>query len=97
MLGLNLLTKIKKSTISKLITNRLEMSIVSINGNEDKKYIKEYIKKMPARDSLELRRYMLENEPGMDFEVEVQRPVSLGGGSFKTFLPWDDTVFYHIS
>lgn len=87
----------KKSTISKLITNRLEMSIVSINGNEDKKYIKEYIKKMPARDSLELRRYMLENEPGMDFEVEVQRPVSLGGGSFKTFLPWDDTVFYHIS
>jgi len=87
----------KKSTISKLITNRLEISIVSINGNEDKKYIKEYIKKMPARDSLELRRYMLENEPGMDFEVEVQRPVSLGGGSFKTFLPWDDTVFYHIS
>lgn len=87
----------KKSTISKLITNRLEMSIVSINGNEDKKFIKEYIKKMPARDSLELRRYMLENEPGMDFEVEVQRPVSLGGGSFKTFLPWDDTVFYHIS
>ena len=87
----------KKSTISKLITNRLEMSIVSINGNEDKKYIKEYIKKMPARDSLELRRYMLENEPGMDFEVEVQRPVSLGGGSFKTFLPWDDTIFYHIS
>lgn len=87
----------KKSTISKLITNRLEISIVSINGNEDKKFIKEYIKKMPARDSLELRRYMLENEPGMDFEVEVQRPVSLGGGSFKTFLPWDDTVFYHIS
>jgi len=87
----------KKSTISKLITNRLEISIVSINGNEDKKFIKEYIKKMPARDSLELRRYMLENEPGMDFEVEVQRPVSLGGGSFKTFLPWDDTIFYHIS
>jgi hypothetical protein len=52
---------------------------------------------MPANDSLKLRRYILENEPGLDFEVEIQRPESLGGGSFKTFLEWNDTVFFNIA
>ena len=52
---------------------------------------------MPARDALMLRRYIIENEPGIDFEITVQRPESLGGGSFKTFLNWDDTVFLNIS
>ena len=51
---------------------------------------------MGTRDSLEFRRYFLENEPGVDFEIEVERPENLGGGSFKTFLEWDDTVFLNI-
>jgi hypothetical protein len=82
---------------SKMITNRLELSIMSINGNSDRKFIAKYVKNMGAKDSLMLRRYILENEPGIDFEIEVQRPESLGGGSFKTFLEWDDTVFINIA
>lgn len=82
---------------SKTITNRLELAIMSINGNSDRKFISKYVKNMGAKDSLMLRRYMVENEPGINFEIEVQRPVSLGGGSFKTFLDWDDTIFINIA
>lgn len=81
----------------KAITNRLEMQIMSINGIEDKDEIRKLIYNMPANDSLKLRRYILDNEPGLDFEIEVERPESLGGGSFKTFLQWDDTIFLNIS
>jgi hypothetical protein len=82
---------------SRSITNRLEMQITAVNGNYDKEYIIKAIYNMPAADSLSLRRYILENEPGLNFEVEIQRPESLGGGSFKTFLEWNDTVFFNIA
>ena len=52
---------------------------------------------MPANDSLKLRRYIIDNEPGLDFEVEIERPESLGGGSFKSFLEWSDSVFLNIA
>ena len=81
---------------NKLITNRLEMSVVAVNDNYDRKYITKYVKNMVAKDSLMLRRYIIENEPGVNFEIEVERPEILGGGSFKTFLEWDDNVFLNI-
>lgn len=82
---------------TKMITNRMELSIVSINGNTNRQFISKYVKNMGAKDSLMLRRYILENEPGVNFEIEVERPESLGGGSFKTFLEWDDSIFLNIS
>lgn len=82
---------------NRMITNRLELSIVSVNGETDRKFISKYVKNMNAKDSLMLRRYILENEPGVNFEIEIERPVSLGGGSFKTFLEWDDSVFLNIA
>ncbi len=83
--------------VSKLITNRMEMHIVSINGNDDKEYIAKYIKSMPVRDAFMLRRYIAENEPGIDWSITVEKPASLGGGSVETFLTWDDSVFFNIS
>jgi hypothetical protein len=85
------------SEFNKIITNSLQLQVVSINGNTDRDYIRKYINMMPARDSLMLRRYINDNRPGIDFEIEVERPESLGGGSFKTFLNWDDSVFLNIS
>ena len=82
---------------NKSITNRMEMQVVAISGNYDKDYIRKAIYNMPANDSLQLRRYIIDNEPGLDFEVEIERPDSLGGGSFKTFLEWNDTVFWNIA
>lgn len=85
-----------KSTYSKVITNSLMMQIMSVNGETDKNKIYEYVRQMPARDARALRVYINENKPGVDFEIEVERPESLGGGSFKTFLNWDDTVFLNV-
>lgn len=87
----------KHVDFNKMITNRLEMQVMEINGNRDREYIRNMIYSMQAGDSLALRKYILENEPGMDFEVEIERPESLGGGSFKTFLEWNDTVFFNIA
>lgn len=87
----------KGLAFSKLITNRLELAIMSINDNDDREYIRKYVRNMVAKDSLELRKYMMKHEPGIDFEIEVQRPESLGGGSFKTFLEWDDSVFLNFT
>jgi len=87
----------KHTDFNKMITNRLEMQVMEVNGNRDRDYIRNMIYSMQAGDSLALRKYILENEPGMDFEVEIERPESLGGGSFKTFLEWNDTVFFNIA
>lgn len=82
---------------TKTVTNTMEMQIVSINGNTDRDYIHNTVMNMPASDSLAFRRYVYDNQPGVNFEVEVERPESMGGGSFKCFLEWDDYVFWHIS
>ena len=87
----------EKIPYNKTITNRLELSIMSINGETDRDYIAKYVHNMPARDALMLRRYIMDNEPGVNFEIEVTKPESLGGGSFKTFLEWEDTIFLNIA
>ena len=79
------------------VTNLLEFTMVAVNDNYDKEYIRNYIRRMNARDSYEFRKYVTEHEPAMDWEIEVERPLSLGGGSFKTFLTIDDTIFLNIT
>lgn len=91
------LKKTNDSQFSRIMTNAMQLQIMSVNGNTDREFIRKYINQMPARDSLMLRKYINDNRPGIDFNIEVQRPESLGGGSFKTFLNWDDSVFLNIS
>jgi hypothetical protein len=40
---------------------------------------------------------MTQNEPGVDYNITVDRPESLGGGSFKTFLQLDQFLFLNIA
>ena len=54
------------------ITGYLESVILSIDGVEDKNKITHFIKNMPARDSKELRKFITENEPGIDMKWEYQ-------------------------
>lgn len=79
------------------LTNRLELSVVSINGNTDREFISEYISNMPVMDALSIRKYIAENEPGLDYAVTVERPESLGGGSMPVFLELDEYVFLNIA
>ena len=91
------LKEVNSSEFTKIMTNNMQLQIVAVNDNYDREFIRKYINQMPARDSLMLRKYINDNRPGIDFDIEIERPESLGGGSFKTFLNWDDSVFLNIS
>ena len=81
------------ATFSHRATNELEMEIMSVNGNTDRKYIHNYVLSMPIKDSTSLRRYILKNIPGVDYNFEIQKPESLGGGSMNVFLQFDQFIF----
>ena len=82
--------------ISPTLTNRLCQLVMAVDGITDKNYITDFIMKMNVRDSSALRKYMTENEPGIDYHITVERPESLGGGSFDTFLQFDQFLFLNI-
>ena len=54
--------------VDNMVTARLRNSIVSIDGIDDKNKIATFIKNMPARDSRSLRKYMDDNEPGIEMK-----------------------------
>ena len=72
------------------LTNRLILSTVSINGNTDRKYIVDYILNLNVKDANAYRDYIFENEPGIDYNIKVERP---GGGEIETFLRLDQFIF----
>lgn len=79
------------------LTNKLNLLIMSVDGITDKQYIQNFIRKMSVKDSSALRRYMQLNEPGVDYNIEIERPASLGGGLLKTFLQLDQFLFLNIA
>ena len=79
-----------------ILTNRMNLLIMAVDGITDREYISNFIKKMNVRDSTALRKYMQKNEPGIDYTITVERPESLGGGSFETFLQLDQYIFLNI-
>ena len=81
---------------NKSLTNRLNLLIMAVDGITDRSYISEFIKRMRVRDSSALRKYMTDNEPGIDYRITVERPKELGGGSFTTFLQLDQFLFLNI-
>jgi hypothetical protein len=52
---------------------------------------------MAVMDAKSLREYISENEPGLDLNVEVDKPESLGGGSMKLFLAFDQFMFLNVA
>ena len=60
----------KKGVVySNLLTERFLLQIMEVNGNRDKLQIKKAISNMPAIDSLFLREYVAEVEPGLKLET----------------------------
>jgi hypothetical protein len=57
-----------------LVTTNLIYSIVSIDGIEDRAKIANFIRNMPARDSLALRNYIKDNEPGIEMKSGMECP-----------------------
>lgn len=79
------------------LTNRLNLLVMAVDGITDREYINNFIRKMNVRDSSALRKYIQKNEPGVDYNITVERPESLGGGSFETFLQLDQFIFLNIA
>ena len=78
------------------ITEQMIMHTVSVNGNKDREFIKNYIENMRTKNALEYRNTIVNNVPGVDFNFTVNIPESDGGGSFNTFLRLDDTIFIYF-
>jgi len=62
--------KVTGAQISNNITSFLENSIVSVEGQKDRMKIKHFVMNMPAFDSRALRKFITENEPGMDMSCK---------------------------
>jgi hypothetical protein len=56
------------------VTTNLLYSIVSIDGIDDRGKIAGFVRMMPARDSLALRNYVRDNEPGILMRQDVSCP-----------------------
>lgn len=54
------------------VTDKLQNAIVSVQGITDRTKIGMFIKDMPARDSLALRKFLDNNEPGVDMTVHMK-------------------------
>lgn len=66
--------KYPKGVIAPKITRKLEETIVSINGNEERGNIVQYIQQMPIADSKFIRSYIMESEPRLDLTKKVIAP-----------------------
>jgi len=55
-------------TNDNLVTTRLERSILAIDNVKDRNKINSFIRNMPARDSLAMRRFLDANEPGIEMK-----------------------------
>ena len=62
------------SFITGLLTERYLLQIMEVKGNRDKTYIKKFISAMPISDSLFLREYIKNTEPGVDMEHTFECP-----------------------
>jgi len=56
------------------VTTSLHNAIISVDGVEDRFKISNFVKMMPARDSLALRNYIRDNEPGLTMRQDITCP-----------------------
>lgn len=75
------------------VTNSMIKRTVSINGNDDRQYVEDYINNLRLSESKAYRTYLFENVPGMDFSITIDIPESDGGGSFQTTFQYWDNIF----
>ena len=90
----NVMSKYPKGITTPIITTRLLKEIVSINGNEDKGHISEFVNNLPIMDSKYIRTFLRDNVPQLDLKREAIAPsgelvtfnVSFGVDFFRPFF-----------
>ena len=77
-----------------IATKRLEKQIMEISGEKDLAVIAKRIQTMPIKDSQELKKYINDNQPGLDLDYSVIAPsgdqvstrLSFGSAFFRPFF-----------
>ena len=87
---------IKNVSYNTYVTDRMFTQTMSINGNTDREFIRGYVENMRANDAIEYRKYVNEHVPGVDLNITIPIPESMGGGSFDTFLSIGETIFINV-
>lgn len=62
------------SNVIPINTKKLEMMIMSIDGQRDQMAIYQFIQNLPIKDSLDFKKFVGENKPGLDLIVDVIAP-----------------------
>jgi hypothetical protein len=75
-----------------LVTTRLAHALVAVEDISDRTKIGMFIRNMPARDSLELRRYVDKNEPGIEMKSWMDCPACLESSEVR--LPMGASFFW---
>lgn len=57
--------------VDNFVTSRLIYSVLSIEGISDRSKISTFIRSMPARDSQMLRKFIDDNEPGIEMQSKI--------------------------
>jgi hypothetical protein len=57
-----------------VVTKQLEMMIKSVAGNKDQMNIRNFIDRLPIKDSQDFKKYISENRPGIDLKQTTKTP-----------------------
>jgi hypothetical protein len=68
------------------VTTNLLYSIVSVEGEQDRAKLAGFVRAMPARDSLALRNYIRDHEPGLKMKQETSCPAC--GNTAEVGMPF---------
>ena len=60
--------------VAPIVTKQLEMMIKSVAGNKDMMNTRNFIEKLPIKDSQDFRKYVKENSPKLDLKRIVKTP-----------------------
>jgi hypothetical protein len=67
-------TKKQGAIADNIVTTRLQYSIVSVDSKTDRSLINTFIRNMPARDSMALRKFIEQHEPGIEMKSDYDCP-----------------------
>ncbi len=78
--------------VDNVVTSKIEFATISIDGISDRNKINAFIRSMPAHDSRSLRKYIVDNEPGIDMSDDL-KCVKCGSVT-RVSLPMGPTFFW---
>jgi hypothetical protein len=66
--------KMGVNAVSELLTKRLQAQVMEIDGIRDKQQIIEFVNNMMPIEASQLRKFIVDNEPGLDTRINVEAP-----------------------